>query len=1082
MMSRVRASVIVVSVVVGFVGVAPAAQAASKGSIAVTVAAPRGVATSVKITSGKRVLVAAKPLAGKSRTTKLSAASGTWRPDLTVVSTDGRLFKPVSKPSKVKVTSKRTSKLLVTFKEVRVARDLNVGVVREQSASFTYTRSSVRNAATRLRIAPGSKAPTSYKSGSPAAIVSPGRGKANGLKIGTTYTVGLFTKIGKTWYGPVARTFSTKARPSETKTTAEFIVAEDTVLLTSADRFEATPVREVVQPAPEALGRGGSWRSAAPPATLSVPTVDLRLVGQTARINQTYVVPPTNSLPGGFIGSVVSVSASGVAKLHQAPVSDAVDKADIKVPKIDVPAKTLTPKQETAGSKCALGADAAWDIEPPTVTIEGSGDFKLDSSGFTIESKVVATLDASVGAHVDAAVICDFNLPTIRRSFAAGPIPMALEFKPTLKATAEGAVKITGFGFQAKAGYSSRVKLPLPGHGEVSVDTKPLQGFEWKTPSATAAGDLYFKASGTLDVGPGVASDVAGLTAGITGTFTPLDAHAGITYDADNGACITASASGSASLGVKAKAWVNLVVWKYEASAQHDIFNTSWDYGRQQSWPAECTPAAAIKTASLPDGTVGTPYNARLETTDNRSGHWSIVDGSLPAGLTLDGDTIHGNPTAAGTSSFAVAFDDGDSHAERSMSIEIRGSLAFATTLVSAASDGTHADDNSGSPSISQDGRFVAFASSADNLVAGDTNGVSDIFVSDRITGAITRISESTEGAQSNAPSSVGAISADGRYVTFSSSASTLVPGDQNGLEDLFVFDRDAGTTAMVSRTPGGNEPDGASYGGAISADGRYVTYTSEADDLTTDDFNGRSDVFVTDRTDGVTRLISRSSDGMQGNDRSVGPSISADGRSIAYGSTASNLIAGDTNGTEDVFVTNRVSGVTVRVSMLADGTQGNNHSFGPSLSADGRYVSYESFATNFTPHDTNFQGDIFVNDRATGATTLVSRTPDGDPGNVGGNGAILSADGRYIAFNSQSSNLASGDTDGFADEYVADRLTGVTTLVSTSTAGSKGNGHSFGFAFSADGRYIAYESQASNLVEGDSNQKQDVFLTRWRQ
>jgi len=399
------------------------------------------------------------------------------------------------------------------------------------------------------------------------------------------------------------------------------------------------------------------------------------------------------------------------------------------------------------------------------------------------------------------------------------------------------------------------------------------------------------------------------------------------------------------------------------------------------------------------------------------------------------------------------------------------------TIRVSVASDGTQANGGSFTPSISADGRYVAFASIAVNLVSGDTNGVQDIFVHDRQTGQTTRVSVASGGAQANGPSFDPSISADGRYVAFASLATNLVSGDTNNEQDIFVHDRQTGQTTRVSVATGGGQANLASSDPSISADGRYVAFESIASNLVSGDTNNTGDIFVHDRQTGATTRVSIGPGGTQANRGSLAPSISADGRYVAFHSSATNLVSGVTNGTTHIFVHDRQTGATTRVSVASDGTEGNSVSIKPSISADGRYVAFQSIATNLVSGDTNGTQDIFVHDRQTGQTTRVSVASDGTEGNSGSNDPSISADGRYVAFQSQANNLVSGDTGFITDIFIHDRQTGVTTRVSIAFDGTEANNVSSAPSISADGRYIAFESNASNLVDGDTNGTQDIFV-----
>ena len=404
---------------------------------------------------------------------------------------------------------------------------------------------------------------------------------------------------------------------------------------------------------------------------------------------------------------------------------------------------------------------------------------------------------------------------------------------------------------------------------------------------------------------------------------------------------------------------------------------------------------------------------------------------------------------------------------------------------VSVASDGTQADRDSFRPSISADGRFVAFDSWASTLVPGDT-GMSDVFVHDHLTEQTTRASVASDGTQGNQSSFWPSISADGRYVAFTSRASNLVPDDTNGVWDVFVHDLQTRATTRVSVASDGTQGNGDSggsspllYGLSISSDGRYVAFASHASSLVPGDTNGKWDIFIRDRQTGQTTRVSVASDGAEGNDNSYGLGISADGRYVPFYSCASNLVSGDTNNTFDVFVHDRQIGQTTCVSVASDGTEGNGSSGGSSISADGRYVAFGSRASNLVPGDSNGAYDAFVHDRQTGQTTRVSVASDETEGNGGSGSPSISADGRYMEFYSRASNLVPGDSNGACDVFVHDRQTGQTTRVSVASDGTEANEESglYGSIISADGRYVAFASGASNLVANDTNGYRDVFV-----
>jgi len=399
------------------------------------------------------------------------------------------------------------------------------------------------------------------------------------------------------------------------------------------------------------------------------------------------------------------------------------------------------------------------------------------------------------------------------------------------------------------------------------------------------------------------------------------------------------------------------------------------------------------------------------------------------------------------------------------------------TERVSVNTAGAEGNNGSNEPSISGDGRFVAFYSFASNLVAGDSNGTSDVFVHDRQTGTTSRVSVNTAVAEGNSASYTPSISGDGRFVAFYSTASNLVAGDSNGTIDVFVHDRQTGTTSRVSVNTAGTEGNSDSYGPSISGDGRFVAFNSSASNLVAGDSNGYRDVFVHDRQTGTTSQVSVNTAGAEGNSESYAPSISVDGRFVAFNSSASNLVAGDSNGTYDVFVHDRQTGTTSRVSVNTAGTEGNSDSYETSISGDGRFVAFNSSASNLVAGDSNGYSDVFVHDRQTGTTSRVSVNTAGAEGNSYSNEPSISGDGRFVAFYSYAGNLVAGDSNGTRDVFVHDRQTGTTSRVSVNTAGAEGNDDGYDPSISGDGRFVAFFSSASNLVAGDSNGTSDVFV-----
>ncbi len=385
------------------------------------------------------------------------------------------------------------------------------------------------------------------------------------------------------------------------------------------------------------------------------------------------------------------------------------------------------------------------------------------------------------------------------------------------------------------------------------------------------------------------------------------------------------------------------------------------------------------------------------------------------------------------------------------------------------------ANDHSSSPAISADGRYVAFQSGASNLVPEDTNDVGDIFVHDRQTGTTELISLAEDGSQANDASGEPGISADGRWVVFSSIAANLVSGDTNGLLDVFLHDRQTGRTTLVSAAVGGGTGSRMSMEPVISADGRWIAFTSYAGNLVPEidehtgqniaDTNEMGDIFVYDRLGGSIRRVSLSSEGAQSNHNSNSPGISADGRWVVFWSLADNLVPGAGRG---IYLHDRSTGTT---RWIADG-------LAPTVSPDGRWIGFLSRSSDMVPDDALYAVRY---ERQSGEMTVLGAYAEGGIQGWPTKAISFSMDGAGLAFQS-TFNPPDGPIAGEGGEWgqqvwLRDPSTGTLALVSAAPDGLPGNSISAVPSLSAGGRWLAFQSLADNLVVGDDNGYIDIFV-----
>jgi len=594
--------------------------------------------------------------------------------------------------------------------------------------------------------------------------------------------------------------------------------------------------------------------------------------------------------------------------------------------------------------------------------------------------------------------------------------------------------------------------------------------------------------SGTLS--PTFAADTTSYTASVDGNtssimITPNVEDSGATVKI-NGTAVTA---GSPSQAINLSSGTNTITVEVTAADGSTTMTYTIIVTKESSDNANLSGLALSSGTLSPTFAAGTTsYTASV---DEGTSSIMITPNVEDSGATVK---INGTAVTVGSASQAINLSSGtntitvevtaaDGSTTKAYTINVNvvspdiwSASSLVSTRVSVSSDGAEGNNTSTTSSVSADGRYVAFASSASNLVDSDTNGVDDVFVRDTKLGTTTRISVASDGTQANnSSSSYISISADGCYVVFSSDASNLVSADTNEHADLFLHDMKTGETKRISVANDGTERNAGFYFSAISADGRYVAFLSEFD-LTTSNTTTAYCVMMYDNQTGTVKKIVQCNNSSMYAGQAI--SISGDGRYIAFQSDATDLITGDTNGWSDIYVCDTQSNTIKRISVASDGTQGDNSSYSPVISSDGQYVIYNSQATNLVTGDTNGSSDVFVYNMQTGKTERVSISSDGTQGDSNSMYQSISGDGRYIAFSSTATNLVTGDTNEGFDVFVHDRITGITRKISVASDGTQGNSMSAFPSISTEGKSVSYASVSNNLVEGDTNNMADVILT----
>ncbi len=381
---------------------------------------------------------------------------------------------------------------------------------------------------------------------------------------------------------------------------------------------------------------------------------------------------------------------------------------------------------------------------------------------------------------------------------------------------------------------------------------------------------------------------------------------------------------------------------------------------------------------------------------------------------------------------------------------------------------------------LSRDGRYVVFDSSASNLVSNDTNGKKDIFVRDTKNNTIEMVSISTAGTQGNYDAKDPSMSADGNHIVFESFANNLTTGDSNGKYDIFLHNRQANTTTLISKKQDGTQSNDHSFDARISADGKFVVFKSSEALDNTHDLNTKSDVYMYNMQSGEIKLISLASDGSSGNGDSFSPAVSNNGRYVAFASSATNFSSTTVTANRvNIFLRDTQAEITTKVN---DASEADANCVAPSISEDGKFIAFQSTATNLVnTADTNGVNDVFLYSRIDRTLKRITNAPDGSLTNNHSYlsyGSSISKDGRFVTFRSGASNLVANDTNGKYDAFIYDNKSEEIIRVSLSDSDEQGNDICYAPAISSDGNIISYLSKSTNLVAGDNNNKSDVFTS----
>ena len=687
-------------------------------------------------------------------------------------------------------------------------------------------------------------------------------------------------------------------------------------------------------------------------------------------------------------------------------------------------------------------------------------------------------------------------------------------------------VRINGGAFTPVASRAASPNLPLnPGANALDILVTAQNGTTTRTytiniiqgaPAANNAG-LVSLTAGSAPLSPAFApaltsynTFVANNVTSTTVTATPANSGATMSVRANLGD-FTPLASGAASAPLALDVGANAI--DVRILARDGVTTTLYTVVVTREAPAPSN--ADLAALSTTAGALSPGFNSGLSfyhlTVPNQVATTTVtaspVQSSAKLAVRVNGAPY--SPITAGVASGPITLHGGvnlievlvtaaDGVTVKSYSLVVTQTVrSLGWASYRRATPAAPGNDISHNPSISSDGRYVAFSSRASNLVPNDTNNSEDVFVYDSLLQTLECVSVNNAGqlgdflnspGKGGADSSNPSISADGRYVAFESYADNLVPNDIDQVKDIFVYDRTTRTIELVSPPAAPNQPNSQdSQHASISGDGRYVAFDSAANLVLNFNNSGdNEDVYIYDRTSQSMAGIATPFGILGANRTSQNPAVSSDGNFVAF-----EFWVDDSDFPQfqyaDIYLYNRASGTVQRITgteigVDADGTR----SLSPAISANGRYVAFQSNLDDLDFYDTNASMDVFVFDTLAQVTTRVSASPSGqDQLYEASTEPAISGDGRYVALQSQASNLVSSDTNGFLNIFVKDMTTGLISLISVNSAGVQGdadsssnqNGDRNHVAISLDGRSVAFQSDADNMGIGDNNGKPDIFV-----